>query len=80
MVQRTPVNDFSCLEHNGNYNIDGVGGAEMLFRPIKSAGFNENFTEYVCINLLLPGRKCSLCQYFPAGRRPGIHLLSVEKA
>jgi hypothetical protein len=70
MVQRTPVDDFSCLEHNANYNIDGVGGAEMLFRAGKSAWFNENFTEYVCINLSLPGRKCSLCQYFPAGPGP----------
>jgi len=80
MVQKTPVNDFSCPQHNANYNIDGADGAELLFMAGKSSVVNENFTEYDCINLLLPGRKCSLCHQFPAGRRPGIHLLSVEKA
>jgi len=51
MFQRTRMDVFFSLEYMSNYNIDGAGGAEMLFGDLKPRGFNEYFTEYDCINL-----------------------------
>ena len=57
----------------------GVRGIERPPGALKMIEYNGNLTEYVCINLLLPIRKGSLCAVITGWDKSSCLFSSVEK-